>query len=400
MILRAIAAAAVLLVIVPAQADSPANVQEELKKAFARELPPLEVVRFETPSGLKGAVEAKGAPAVQGGADAETVTIDLGTAQPLRCTIVRSRVDVAAFVQRYVNGVKDRVSILAIRPVAVAVAAQSPLLFAEIVYSADSPKGKQLGHAQLGVHAHDARSVICEQDEPGYEKTFQRVVTGLASKLEGGGEDARAGARYREIDVTRVGEMPVGFTEHVVWDRKGGGRVAKVWTSQLLPRSPTEIVAKDGYAEELYDAKDLLDLGSYASAEGGEISARMKVRRGKDGVSYGYDGEQQGKKLAGSFKTRAGLATDLWFARRFDKARGYGPKGEVRAQGYDLEANPAGPLEISYRKDPKRARGVAVSVGPIQLTGVVDDDGIVSESVVPVGPATLIVHREYVQGTP
>jgi hypothetical protein len=398
--LRAIAAAALLLVNVPAHADSPANVQEELKKAFARELPPLEVVRFETPGGLKGAVEAKGAPAVQGGADAEIVTIDLGTAQPVRCTIVRSRVDVAAFVQRYVNGVKDRVSIVAIRPVAVAVAARSPLLFAEIVYSADSPEGKRLGHAQLGIHAHDARSVICEQDEPGYEKTFQRVVTGLASRLEGGGEDARAGARYREIVVTRVGEMPVGFTEHVVWDRKGGGRVAKVWTSQLLPRSPTEIVAKDGYSEELYDAKDLLELGSYANAEGGEIAARMKVTRGKDGVSYAYDGEQQGKKLAGTFKSRAGLATDLWFARRFDKARGYGPKGEVRAQGYDLEANPAGPLEISYRKDPKRARGVALSVGPIQFTGVLDDAGIVTDSEVPVGPATLIVHRVFVQGTP
>jgi hypothetical protein len=303
-------------------------------------------------------------------------------------------------VQRYVNGIKDRVSIVAIRPVAVAVADRSPLLFAEIVYSADSPEGKRLGHAQIGVHAHDARSVVCEHDEPGYEKTFQRVVTGLASTLQGGGEDARSVARYREIHVTRVGDVPVGFTEHVVWDRKGGGRVAKVWTSQLLPRSPTELVAKDGYAEELYDGKDLLELGSYVNAEGGEIAARMKLTRAKDGVSYAYDGEQEGKKLSGTFRTRSGLATDLWFARRFAKARAHGPKGEVRAQGYDLEANPAGPLEISYRKDPKRTRGVALSVGPVQLSGVLDDAGLVAESQVPVGPATLLIRRVFVQGTP
>ncbi len=400
MTIRAIAAAITILVSLSARAQAPANVQEELKKAFARELPPLQVVRFETPGGLKGAVEAKVPPSVEKGDQAETVTVDLGTAQPVRCTIVRSRLDAAAFVQRYVNGVKDRVSVLSIRPVAVAVAASSPLLFAEIVYSTDSAEGKRLGHAQLGIHAHDARSIVCEHDEPGYEKTFQRVVTGLASTVAGGGEDTRPGARYREIHVTRVGEMTVGFTEHVVWDRQGGGRVAKVWTSQLLPRSPTEIVAKDGYSEEVSDARDVLQNGVYVNADGGEISARMTLTRGKDGLSYAYDGEQEGKKLQGTFRTRAGLATDLWFARRFDKARGYGPKGEVRAQGYDLEANPAGPLDIAYRKDPKRARGVALSVGPVQLTGVVDDAGIVSESEVPVGPATLIIHRVFVQGTP
>jgi hypothetical protein len=395
---RGIAVAAVLLAL-PALAEPQEDVQEALKKAFARELPPLKAVEFKTPGGMRGSVEAKAIPSVEAGDKSETVTVDLGTEQALRCTIVRSRVDAAALVRRYVDGVKGRVSIVAIRPVAVTVAAASPLLFAQIVYTADSPEGKRLGHVQLGIHSHDSRSFVCEHDEPGYEKTFQRVVTGLASSLEGG-EDDRPGARFREIHVTRIGEVPIGFTEHVVWDRKGGGRVAKVWTSQLLLRSATEFVAVDAYSEELYDTKDLLEEGSYANVANGEVNARTRLTRRKDGLTYAYEGEHEGKKLSGTFKTRAGLATDLWFARRFDKAREYGPKGEVRAQGYQLDANPAGPVEISYRKDATRARGVALSMGPARLACVLDDAGIVSESQMPVGPATLTLERVFVRGAP
>ena len=130
------------------------------------------------------------------------------------------------------------------------------------------------------------------------------------------------------------------------------------------------------------------------------MSARTRVTRAKDGVTYAYEGQQEGKKLSGTFTTRAGLATDLWFARRFDKPRGYGPKEEVRAEAYELDANPAGPVEISYQKDASRVRGVALTVGPAKLTGVVDDVGIVSESQMAVGPATLAIERAFVQGAP
>jgi len=396
---RAIAVAALVLAFPLARAE-PQDIPEALQKAFSRELAPLKPVAFQTPSGLKGSVEAKATPSVSADGKSETVRVALGTEQALSCTIVRSRVDVAALVRSYVNEIKGRVSIAAIRPVAVSVAAASPVLFAEIVYTADSADGKRLGHVLLGIHAHNSRSFVCEHDEPGYEKTFQRVVTGLAASLAGGGEDDRGGARFREIHVMRIGEVPVGFTEHVVWNRKGGGRVAKVWTSQLLPRSPTEVVARDSYSEELYDAKDLLETGSYAIAGNGEVSARTRVTRAKDGVTYAYEGQQEGKKLSGTFTTRAGLATDLWFARRFDKPRGYGPKEEVRAEAYELDANPAGPVEISYQKDASRVRGVALTVGPAKLTGVVDDVGIVSESQMAVGPATLAIERAFVQGAP
>lgn len=396
----AVAVAAVHLLALPARADPPENVQAALEKAFSRELPPLNTADFKTPGGMKGSVEAKALPAIEAGEKSETVTVDLGTEQPLRCTIVPTRLDAAALVRRYVNALKDRVSIVAIRPVAVAVARASPLLFAEIVYTADSPEGKRLGHLQVGIHSHNSRSFVCEHDEPGYEKTFQRVVTGLASSLEGGGEDDRAGARYRELHVTRIGEVPIGFTERAIWDRRGGGLVAKVWTSQLLPRSATDFVAKDAYSEELYDTKDLVEQGSYADVANGEVNARTRLTRGKDGVTYAFEGEHEGKKLSGTFKTRAGLATDLWFARRFDKARAYGPKGEVRAQGYELDVNPAGPVEIAYRKDAARTRGVTLSMGPAKLTCVIDDAGVVSESRMPIGPATLTIQRVFVHGTP
>src|SRR5690606_33023660 len=115
----------------------------------------------------------------------------------------------------------------------------------------------------------------------------------------------------------RIGGMPVGYSERVVWDREGGGRISTTYGSQLLPRSVKDLVAVDTYTEESADATDLLEAGTYVHMTNGAIDTNMRIARGKDGKTFRYEGEKDGKRLAGSFKTKAGLSTDLWFARRF-----------------------------------------------------------------------------------
>jgi hypothetical protein len=382
---------------------NPANTEKiraELTKAMDRELSPLPARPFKTLAGVEGTVEGAAAPTVKAEGDAEEVEVSLGTGQALSCTIFPVRLDAAAAVWRYAEQAKRSVTVTAATPVGAAVVAGSPVVFAILVYRVDGPKGPLVGMAKLGVYAHDAHSLLCVHDELGYGKSFERIVKGLAGSLRGGVDDARAGARFAEVELMRIGELAIGVSERVVWDREGGGHVVKQRASQLLPRGGADLYALDSTSEEVVDAKDLLEQGVYSHAANGEIDAAMQLTRAQDGVTYRYEGEKDGKRLEGTFATKAGLSTDLWFARRL-QAKAPPAKPELRHEAYSLEASPVAALPVVYRLDPAAGpRRVRMELGPIQLGGELDADGLVRLAEIPVGSAKLTVERAWSRGTP
>jgi hypothetical protein len=378
----------------------PRQAADDLRAALAREAGPLQAVPFQAPGGLHGTVQAAGAPQVGEEEGRAELSIPLGTAQDVGCTVFPERLDAAAVTWRMVENVKAKLELLQARPVEVVAVASSPLVFSEIVYKAPTESGPMLGVLKLAVYAHDGHSLLCHHDEPGYAKTFQRVVSGLAASLQGGAEDERAGARYADVAVVRIAGVPVGYAEQVVWDRDGGGRVMATYEAQLMPRSPTDLVAVDSYKEEASDAAGLLLSGSYVHVTNGEIDTRIRLAGGEDGKTFRYEGEKQGKALQGSFTTKAGLATDHWFARRFDRKAGYGPKGEVSHEGYAFSVNPVGAMPISYRKDVKRPKRAELSLGALKLSGELDEHGLFRSAEVPVGPTKLVVERVWSRGAP
>jgi hypothetical protein len=382
-----------------APAGAPSDVAAAIQKAMERELAALKEQPFRTPSGIGGVVEAASAPQVKVDGGAEELEIPLGTEQLMACTVFPQRIEVAATAWRLAESMKKGVKLLAARPVDVVAVAGSPLVLAELAYRTDTDRGAMVGQVKVAVYAHDGHSLLCLHDEPGYAKTFARIVKGLAASLRGGGEDARAAARFAEVAVMRIGGMPIGYSEHVVWDRKGGGRGSATYGAQLLPRGPADLVAIDTYAEEELDAKDLLVSGSYAHVTNGDVDTKMRLTRGKDGKTFRYEGEKEGKPLEGSFRTKAGLSTDLWFARRF-AAAAPAPKGDVRHEAYSCEANPIAAMPIVYRKDPAGPRRAEMELGPIRLSGELDAHGLFSVGEVPGGPTKLVIERAWSRGTP
>jgi hypothetical protein len=382
----------------PEVASSTAGARAAIEQAFARELPPLPLQAFRTPAGFQGSVEGAAAPEVGAEEDAEQLSVALGTDQALACTISAKRMDVGSAIFRLAESVRKSLKLLVARPVEVAAVEGSPLVIAELGYQVETEKGPMLGSLKIAVYAHDAHSFLCLHDEPGYAKTFARVVKGLASSLRGG-DDARAGARFAEIAVMRMGSFPTGYTERVVWGRKGGGRVAATYSAHLLPRGPADLVAFDSYAEEEMDGKDLLASGSYAHLTNGEADASIRLTRAKDGKTYRYEGEKDGKRLAGTFKTRAGISTEFWAARRL-AAPAPLPKGELRHEAYSYEANPVGTMAVVYRRDPAGPRRALMELGPIRVSGELDAHGLFATSEIPIGPTTLVVERTWSRGAP
>jgi hypothetical protein len=367
---------------------------------MARELSPLPRRAFKTRSGVEGTVEGAALPVVKGEGDAEEVEVSLGTGQSVSCTVFPSRLDPAASVWRYAEQAAKSVTLVAATPVGAAVVEGSPVLFAILVYRVDSAKGPLVGMAKLGIYAHDAHSLLCVHDELGYGKSFERIVKGLAGSLRGGAKDERAKARFAEVELMRVGELAIGFSERVVWDREGGGRVMKQRSSQLVPRGGADLLATEGTSEETVDAKDLLVKGVFVHGENGEVGATMQLTRDRDGTTYRYEGEKDGKRLEGTFPTTAGLSTDLWFARRL-RAKAPAPRGELRHEAYSLEASPVAPLPVVYRLEPAAGpRRVALELGPIRLGGELDADGLVRLAEISLGSGKLVVERAWSRGTP
>jgi hypothetical protein len=197
----------------------------------------------------------------------------------------------------------------------------------------------------------------------------------------------------------RIGPLTVGYTEHVLSDRAGGGRTSTNHGAQLLPRGGGDLVAIDTASVEEIDAKDLLETGTYAHSTNGDVDTKMRVTRGKDGRTFAYAGEKEGKALEGSFVTKAGLSTDLWFARRF-AASAPAPKREVRHEAYSCEANPVAPLPIVYRKSPGGERRAEMELGSIRVTGELDAHGLFAVGEIPVGPTKFVIERVWSRGTP
>lgn len=386
-----------------ADPEAPAAAADEARAAvqrmLGRELPPLEARTFRTPNGVKGAVEAVASPEVKQGEGSDDVVVPIGTALPITCTLYGERLDPGATTWRMAEAVKKGVKLVGFRPVRVAAVAGSALVVSELLYHVQAEKGPMLGQLKLAVYAHDTRSLLCHHDEPGYAETFQRIVAGLAASLDGDAADERAEARFAEIAVTRIGGVPVGYSEHVVWDREGGGSISTTYGSQLLPRSATDLVAVDTYTEETLDAKDLLATGSYVHATNGSVDTQVQLSRGKDGKTFRYEGEKDGKRLAGSFRTKAGLSTDLWFARRF-AAKAPAQKAPLRHEAYSFQANPTAAVPVVYRLDPAGPRRAAMELGPIRIAGELDEGGLFARGEMPVGPTTLAIERIWSRGAP
>lgn len=383
----------------PATAPDPAAAAA-IQKMLDRELAPLAPVAFKTPKGVRGKVEAKATPEVENAEDNEVLSIPIGTEQPVTCTIFATRIDAGGTTRRLVDSLAKSLEIVQAFPVDVSEVGGNAILFTQVVYRTKTEKGPMAGVLQVAVQPHETHSLLCVHDEPGYAATFRRIVKGLVGSLVSEAEDGRAQGRFAEVQAIRIGPVPVGFSERVMWAREDGGRTSLTWSAQLLPRSPSEFVAIDTVEREESDARGLLIEATHVHVHNGEVESNFTVTRGEDGKTFRYEGEKKGKKLQGSFKCQAGLATELWFARRFDAKSGFGPKGEVRHEGWSSSANPLAATPIVYRKDAAGPRRARMTIGPLSIAGELDDHGLFGKAEMPIGPATMVLDRIWTRGAP
>ncbi len=371
-----------------------------VKAAFARELEALGQSDFSTPGGFAGKVEASSAPVIQGGGEFDTVKISLGTEQTLECMLHPERIDGGGTLRRFAEMVAEKLELKALAGVDIRPIGGSPLLFAELVYLADSPAGKMAGLLKLGLLAHETHSMICTHDEPGYSQTFRRVVTGLAESLTREGEDPLARAAFAEVQICTIGETKVGYVEQALWKNPAKGEHLEAHTSHIIPKAGANFSVIDTIRTVTTDTAAVLIEDISVVVVDNQIGTQLRLASEDGGKTYTYQGTVNGEALEGSFAAKQPLTTELGRARRYAAKAGGGPAGEQRFASYEPNVNPKDATEVIYRKDAATPGQLEVGAAEPLVKVRVDEHGLFERTEFPIGKTAMICTRAFARGAP
>lgn len=364
-------------------------------RANARELAQLPLSPVQSPDGaFTSKVEAAKAPSFSKEGALTSLHIPIGTEMPVQCHVYGERIDAAGSLGAVVRSIAEAMQIHSVRAVEIAASGGHAVVFAELEYIAAVQGKKVIGLLKLATLPRDDVSFMCMHDEPGFRQTFRRVVKGFAEGLV---TPAASKARFRDVQIVRVDNMPVGFSEHAVY-AEGGREVNEGYNAMFVPRSPSEVVASDVFTREALDGTGQLLTMIYVKVVNGEVESKVTLqRKAKD---YAYEGTWEHKRLEGRFTSKKPLLGDLqhWKLVR-EKVLG-GKSAELSVASYSPTTNPIAPVEVIYRKHDGEPRGVMVEMGPVKMKGRADSHGVLERVELPAGRVTIVSERLWSQGAP
>jgi hypothetical protein len=364
-------------------------------RASARELERLPLSAVQSPDGaFSSMAEAAKAPSFSKQQALSVLQIPIGTEMPVQCHIYSDRIDAAGSLGAVVRSISEAMQIHTVRPVEIAASGGHAVLFVELEYLATVDGKKVMGLLKLATLPRDDVSFMCMHDEPGYRETFRRMVKGFAEGLV---TKAATKARFRDVQIVRFNDAPVGFSEHAVF-AEDGREVNEGYSSLFVPRSPSEVLASDVFTRESLDrAGQLVDM-VYVKVVNGEVESKVSLARAQK--DYAYQGTWEHKPLEGRFASKRPLVGDLQHWKLLRENVLGGKSGELALTSYSPTTDPTAPVEIIYRKRDGEPRGVTVEMGPMKLKGRADAHGVLERVELAAGRITIVSERLWSQGVP
>jgi hypothetical protein len=378
--------------------DSSAFQKGDLRELYKRELPAGPKAALSVGS-VTGDVESSAPPKGKAGEDSIQFEFPLAHTN-VTCFVYPGQLDAGAQLLKITKALAEKFEIRSVTPKDVVVVGEDVALFVEAQYLVKTERGQALGLLKSMVYTGSTPStpMLCLHDEVGYTETFKRVTLGLAGSLKRTGVAPRT-EKYLELYVTKLDGHPTGFSrERIVEGPKGV--VFEENSTDLIPRSPVDLTATDTAIAETWDKTGGISEIRYAHGDGEEVDTMVLKRAGAN--AYSYDGTHHGKKVHGDFKTKGarGLRTQV---EEHAAIRGLlSPKGNAKAdlrfEKYSPGMDPTAPMEERLQLLSKPDRKVTLSLGEMQITEVVDENGRMAQGEMPLGPVHLTVERVLVRG--
>jgi len=328
------------------------------------------------------------------------VDIPIGSDSAVRCQVFAETLDPGGTLSGLLKESAGSVEYRSIAPTGVSLIGGVPAAFLETVYVADTAAGKAAGGLKLAIQVREEESLLCLHDELGYKQTFKDVSTAFFASFKPKAPSPSV-TSYTEMSKARLGDTDVGFS----WTRikpaeKAGEREYSYSNTTLIPTSPKDVVFEDSYEVYSYDAKSVLQAGTWVEARAGEITFKIGLKRGADG-KYAYEGEVAGKPLKGVLQAPHGIVTSVDVAARLKKKLKAGAPFELVLSEYHPAIDPSALVAVTYRRqkgDP--ARQVAATMNDRTMTAEVDEDGMPKTTWFDVGKNRLTVERMKSEGHP
>lgn len=304
--------------VTPAPAVAPAvepsgTLEEQVKRAADRELAALPDAHVVSGPGFTA--EATGAaPVVTSDASGTTLTMDIGTAAPVVCTVYAEPMDPGGTFRVLSQPARRDGRSTRMLPGELSVAGERPVQRLDVLYRQEPAAGvKDIGALKMAFIGDFDRPAACSHDELGYSETFTRVVERLASSLVTSGTE-----RPRRVEISRATfrDQPVGFDFMGEWGSEGVTGYRRTTVAFSAAAFGADFNVRDSVTRVEYDAPERLRKGQWSEATDGVLTFNLTVDRTAKG--FHVSGSEQGKPVETVLKA---LPAGLSVPRGFDLVR-------------------------------------------------------------------------------
>jgi len=370
-------------------ASTPEEQRQALQALFAREAEP-QPEQTVSAEAFQLKIEGKGAPAVQAaGEGQQMVNTDLGLTQPVSCVIASAYAS-ATTLYSVATSIGESMNIRAARVREIDHVNGDPILHGEILY-APKNRPRSIGLVKVAVASGPRGGMLCTHDEPGYVKTFARVVRGAYASLQMADSEEEPEALWSELQVVRAQDTVAGYERRDLFASKEGGHVLVIRGAAAFFPSLERAIVMDSRSEEFTDAKGELTQQKYVQLIRGEVATEVELKRTGKG-EYAYQGTRSGEPVKGTLTTakKTPLASELTVAAHARRLLAAKKPTRLELEVYTPSADATKLDSLLLRQGPTEGT-LLLGDDEAPTTATVAPDGTVSRSI---GSGTAQVGQE------
>lgn len=256
--------------------------------------------------------------------------------------------------------------------------------------------GERVGIVKVAAANKAGRGIACNHFDAGFRATFQRVFLGLVESFEV--LEPPPAPYYSEVVVVRVGGLPIG----VEWtqlsaDQDGDTRVHST-SSMLLPTDLDSVTASFSTTIE-WATPDGNLINAYAFETDVDTAHTDLALRWSRERGWHVIGRFHGKELEAELTHDGPIASGLAELRALrHRLAPRGGETAIRMARWTSDADPTAVLGEELETLPGDAQRVRMSLGPIQMQGVRDADGLLDSGAFQMGRLEMTMESVFRQG--
>ena len=271
-------------------------------------------IRFKEKSNfLEGSVKAKKVSEITLGENKYSWNFSIGSVMNIECILSTGSLIVGSWIKATYKEIKEGVKSLTFEAPSVKIVKDRPYFVVNSTYTVESDGKLLKGYIKLiGVDLDD-NALVCTHDEPGYKKTFAKIITDMIQSLKFSTNTDHRLIR-KSIYISRLNKNPIGYTKFVTFiPRKGAVDLEYTtdhFSSFLFLRNGHSL--SGSHSSSLTRSDDLYQIYQINEVEYKNLQETKKLElKRMNQYKYKVKGKLQGKDFSHEFEAKQPLIDEL-----------------------------------------------------------------------------------------